>query len=186
MGIVYFIADLHLGHTNMALKRGFRNVEDHDNHIITQWNKVVTNKDSVWILGDITMEKSSSYALLDQLKGYKKVVLGNHDKSSNVRELLSHVNNVCGMIKYKNFILSHCPIHPKEIRRFKGNIHGHVHENTLSDKRYFNVSCEAINYTPISFNELQSRFIYSNTIFGKILNVLNHHYLSLYENNISK
>ena len=41
MARVFFIADLHLGHTNMALKRGFATVEEHDEHIIEKWNSVV-------------------------------------------------------------------------------------------------------------------------------------------------
>lgn len=132
----------------MAIKRGFKDEIEHDNFIIEQWNKVVLKKDTVWILGDITMEKTSPYELLDKLNGFKKVVLGNHDKPQHVLKLLSYVNSVCGMIKHKGFILSHCPIHESELFRFSKNIHGHVHENTLPDKRYINVSCEAVNYTP--------------------------------------
>jgi calcineurin-like phosphoesterase family protein len=149
MGRVFVISDLHFGHRNMAIKRGFVDEAEHDEFIINNWNKVISKKDTVWILGDITMEKTSPYHLLDRLNGYKKVVLGNHDMPPHVPELLKHVNSVCGMIKYKGYILSHCPIHPYEVNRFKGNIHGHVHENTLDDPRYKNVSCEAVNYTPI-------------------------------------
>jgi len=132
----------------MALKRGFKDIESHDHHIISKWNSVVTKRDIVWILGDITMEKSGPYYLLDKLNGLKKVVLGNHDKPQHIPELLKHVNGVCGMIKYKGLILSHCPIHESEIGRFSYNGHGHVHENSLDDSRYINFSCEAIDYTP--------------------------------------
>ena len=55
------------------------------------------------------------------------------------------------MVKYKGFILSHCPIHESEIRRFTKNIHGHVHENSLEDERYINVSCEVVNFSPVPF-----------------------------------
>lgn len=151
MGNVYLISDLHFGHENMAIKRGFSSAEEQDNHIIECWNKVVNKKDVVWILGDITMERPHHYHLLDELKGFKKVVLGNHDKPQHVPELLKYVNSVCGMIKYKGYILTHCPIHPSEIERFGGNIHGHVHENSLEDSRYINVSCEAVDYTPVAF-----------------------------------
>lgn len=149
MGKVFLISDLHFSHKNMAIKRGFKDETEHDNFIIKQWNKVVSKKDTVWILGDITMEKSSPYFLLDKLNGYKKVVLGNHDQPQHVPELLKHVNSVCGMLKYKGFILSHCPIHESEIGRFTKNIHGHVHENSLADDRYINVSCEAVNFSPV-------------------------------------
>lgn len=148
MSKVYIISDPHFSHKNMALRRGFTDEVEHDYHIIEKWNSVISKKDTVWILGDITMEKTSPYYLLDSLNGIKKVVLGNHDQPQHVPELLKYVNSVCGMIKYKNFILSHCPIHESELKRFEKNIHGHVHENTLSDSRYINVSCEVIDYTP--------------------------------------
>lgn len=144
-----FISDLHFGHLNMALKRGFQNIEEHDQHIIGQWNATVAKHDTVYILGDITMEKAQHYDKLKVLKGYKKVVLGNHDMSQHVPKLLEYVNSVSGMLKLGQYILTHCPIHESELHRFKGNIHGHVHENTLNDSRYINVSCEAIDYTPI-------------------------------------
>jgi calcineurin-like phosphoesterase family protein len=155
MGRILYISDLHFSHTNMALKRGFSSADEMNEHIIEKWNTKVLKKDTVWILGDITMEKSSSYPLLDRLNGYKKVVLGNHDQPQHIPTLLNYVNSVCGMVKVKdNIILSHCPIHESEIGRFFKNIHGHVHENSLPDNRYINVSCEVVDYTPRLLEEL--------------------------------
>lgn len=148
MGQIYVISDLHLSHHNMAIKRGFEDIDSHNEHIISKWNSVIRKKDTVWILGDITMEKSGPYEILDRLNGIKKVVLGNHDKPQHIVELLKYVNSVCGMYKHKNIIFSHCPIHESEMGRFSKNLHGHVHENSLDDSRYVNVSCEVIDYTP--------------------------------------
>jgi calcineurin-like phosphoesterase family protein len=156
MGEVFVISDLHLSHKNMAIHRGFKDEIEHDNYIIQQWNKVVGKGDTVWILGDITMEKTEPYRLLTKLKGFKKVVLGNHDKPQHARVLLDYVNSVSGMVKYKGFILTHCPIHKSELRRFERNIHGHVHENTLQDDKYINVCCEVVNYTPVKFKDIKS------------------------------
>jgi calcineurin-like phosphoesterase family protein len=153
MGQLYIISDPHFGHHNMAMRRGFNDAYDHDEHIVSQWNKIVTKRDTVWILGDITMEKGN-YEILDRLNGIKKVVLGNHDMPQHIPKLLNHVNYVCGMFQYKRFIFSHAPIHPCEIKRFLYNVHGHVHENSIKrfffwkDKRYINVCCEVVNYTP--------------------------------------
>jgi calcineurin-like phosphoesterase family protein len=158
MAEIFVISDLHLSHKNMALKRGFKDEIEHDKFIIEQWNKVVSKKDTVWILGDITMEKSSPYPLLDKLNGYKKVVLGNHDQPQHIPELLKYVNSVCGVIKFKGFILTHYPIHQSEIDRFYINIHGHVHENSLTDNRYINVSCEVVNYTPVRLSSFTKHF----------------------------
>lgn len=154
MSDVRFISDLHLGHKNMAIKRRFNDVYEHDEYIIEQWNKVVQKRDVTYVLGDITMEKPDYY-ILDALNGIKYVILGNHDMRQHVPELLKYVDGVAGMIKYKhNYILTHCPIHPSEMDRFCYNIHGHVHEHSLKDKRYINVSAEVIDYTPKLLKEL--------------------------------
>ena len=155
MSIVRFISDLHFGHTNMAIKRGFKFVADHDNYIVNQWNKVVNKKDTTYSLGDITMGKAN-YEILNRLNGIKHIVLGNHDEEQHTKHMQNYVNKIAGMVNYKKeFILTHCPIHPCELEyRFKYNIHGHVHENSLDDNRYINVSCEVIDYTPKTLKEL--------------------------------
>jgi calcineurin-like phosphoesterase family protein len=164
----FFIADLHLGHENMAIRRGFTCADEMNETIIQRWNSVVSKKDLVIIEGDITMEKIRDYPLLNQLKGLKTVILGNHDEPNHVTELLKYVNKVAGMIDYKKeFILTHCPIHPSQLEyRYKYNIHGHVHENSILkhpaladylgelDPRYINVSAEVIDYTPKTLEEL--------------------------------
>jgi len=168
MSKVRFITDLHLGHTNMALKRGFATVEEHDEYIISQWNKKVNKRDITWILGDVTMESSKSYPLLNRLNGMKKVVLGNHDMMKDIPALLQYVQGVSGMVKYKGIWLSHCPVHERELEfRVPRNIHGHIHENQIMkleengfkdewvpDDRYHCVSCEHVDYTPVSLEEL--------------------------------
>jgi calcineurin-like phosphoesterase family protein len=159
MSIVRYISDTHFGHRNMAIKRGFKDETEHDEYIVSEWNKIVFKKDVTWILGDVTMEKSN-YEILNKLNGIKKVILGNHDKPEHVPKLLEYVNKVCAVqyVKHKEFgniIFSHIPIHPKELEyRFTINIHGHVHTNTLDDKRYINVSAEVIDYKPKLLSEL--------------------------------
>ena len=132
MSIVRFIADLHLSHANMAKRRGFSTVEEHDEHIIAKWNSVVNKRDVTYILGDVTMEKSSPYPLLDRLNGIKHVVLGNHDRRQDVKKLLEYVDSVAGMIQYKGVMLTHCPIHPMQLDyRFNYNIHGHIDDKQV-------------------------------------------------------
>jgi len=160
MSTVRFIADLHLSHANMSKKRGFETIEEHDEYIIKQWNSVVRKRDTTYILGDVTMEKSAPYHLLSRLKGIKNVVLGNHDHRQDVKKLLEYVNSVSGMLSYKKVILTHCPVHPMEMDyRFSHNIHGHIHEkqvlyNGLSDLRYICVSCERVDFIPKTLIEL--------------------------------
>lgn len=171
MAQVRFISDLHLNHRNMAHRRGFETAEEMNEYIIFHWNKVVNKKDITYLLGDVTMERKEGYDILDRLNGLKYVILGNHDRRQDVEALMGHVHSVAGMIDYKRTaILTHAPIHPGElVHRYKYNIHGHVHENTITedyfcrldnvikkrpDPKYINVSAEVIGYTPKLLIEL--------------------------------
>jgi calcineurin-like phosphoesterase family protein len=169
MSIVRFIADLHLSHQNMAKRRGFSSIEEHDEHVIAKWNSVVNKRDVTYILGDITMEKSAPYPLLDRLNGIKHIVLGNHDRRQDVKKLFDYAESVGAMINYKGVFLTHCPIHPDELTYgIPKNIHGHIHDkvvmkdvyefgykiDTVPDERYFCVSCERVDYTPKSLEDL--------------------------------
>lgn len=171
MAQVRFISDLHFDHEALAFRRQFKSAEVMNEHIISQWNKVVHKKDVTYILGDITMEKAAGYKHLDKLNGIKHVILGNHDRRQDVEKLLQYVNSVSGAIKYKRkFLLTHIPVHSTELSfRFAVNIHGHVHENTIKsfkwdyitseDKevnhpKYCNVCAEVLDYTPKTLLEL--------------------------------
>ena len=52
----YFISDLHFGHKNCLAfdNRPFKDVEEQDSAIISNWNAVVDIHDDVWILGDFS------------------------------------------------------------------------------------------------------------------------------------
>ena len=155
MSRVFAISDLHLSHKNMAIRRGFIDEIEHDEHIIKMWNSVINKRDTVYVLGDITMERTHPYELLKRLNGVINVVLGNHDYKNHSKELLNYVNTVAGMVDYKGFILTHCPIHPSQLEhRYIKNIHGHVHSNSLDDNRYINVCCEVVDYKPVLISQL--------------------------------
>lgn len=154
-----FIADLHFGHENMAKHRGFKDSSEMNEHIIKKWNSVVNKRDFVYILGDITMEKTKDYVYLDKLKGRKRVVLGNHDFRNHIPELLKYVDCVSGCEHFShegiNYFLTHVPIHPFELMyKIKFNIHGHTHGNIIDAYNYIGVSCEQIDYTPKTIEEL--------------------------------
>ena len=156
----------------MAMHRGHASSEEHDNLLITSWNKVVHKKDLTYILGDVTMETHEHYHMLDQLNGRKIVVLGNHDLPAHTVTLLQYVETVAGMVDWKGYVLTHAPIHPNEISFCRGNIHAHIHhENRLEQlyvqdrygesgisiptrQKYHNVDAHLIAYTPIRIEDL--------------------------------
>ncbi len=140
---VYFTSDLHLGHKNIhKFRGGFSSEEEHQTYIIKAWKTTITKRDDVYVLGDacFTME---ALDLLRDLPGTKHLIRGNHDELYT-QAYLKVFKNVYGLKKYKEFWLSHAPIHPQELRG-RVNLHGHVHYQTVPDNNYFNCCVENLD-----------------------------------------
>lgn len=163
--MIYFIADLHLGHTKLAIStRGYSSVEEHDSHLINSINNKVKSEDKLYILGDLTLRKKTELTKLKEISCKNLyLVKGNHDCEINSREQLKYFKDIYGCLRVECFMLTHIPIHPIEFemgRRYKYNIHGHSHgrynfNSWLDGDRYIDVGVEVINYTPISLDELR-------------------------------
>ena len=147
MSKVFFIADTHFGHRNICKYRSqFSTPQEHDETIIENWNKVVTKvKYQVWVLGDMCIrnKKYNMEALIHRLNGTIHVITGNHCHLPYYNH--DKINVSKGLVKKYDFWLSHCPIHPQELRGYK-NIHGHVHDKKIDDDRYICVCPEHTNY----------------------------------------
>lgn len=152
----WVISDLHFGHANIlkysGALRGGTTPEEHDDWIITQWNSVVKKGDLVYLLGDVAMDRESLKKVA-KLKGMKILIRGNHDIES-VQSYLEYFQQIYGLMSFKaTFWLSHAPIHPGSLRG-RINIHGHVHQNSLVDKKYINACVEASYGVPQSLDDL--------------------------------
>lgn len=79
---VFFTADTHFYHANIIefCHRPFRSVDDMNETLIANWNKVVGADDIVFHLGDFCLGDSAKWnRLLDRLNGKIYLILGNHD-----------------------------------------------------------------------------------------------------------
>ena len=167
MARVFFTSDLHFGHKNLCQGLRGMTAEESDKLIIDNWNKVVTKRDVVYVLGDITMENQNDIPkYISQLNGRIIIIGGNHDTKQCCDVYRKLGITVMGCLKYKGFICTHIPVHPIEIERehkqlFRGNIHGHIHCNQQDldfGPLYYNVNTELHNYTPIAFDDLVADF----------------------------
>lgn len=170
---IWFISDTHFGHENILkftdsngnLIRGskFSNVDEMDEYMIQQWNSVVRPEDKVYHLGDVLMDKKKFY-LLARLNGHKRLVRGNHDIHPT-KLYAEHFEEIHGCRVFNGLpdrlriAATHVPIHPDCGSRWGLNVHGHLHQNNImlghkKDPRYYNVSVEQINYTPIPMEVL--------------------------------
>jgi calcineurin-like phosphoesterase family protein len=157
MANVWFCSDLHFGHKNIQKYRNSCvSEEDNRNQIVADWEKVVTKRDDVYVLGDACFSMDT-IKTFQTLPGRKFLIRGNHD-TLDTQVYLQVFKSVYGLWKYKEFWLSHAPIHPQELRG-RINLHGHVHYNSVPDKRYFNCCVEnllaTVNRSLISLDEIR-------------------------------
>lgn len=161
----FLTSDSHFTHHNI-LKflnddgthlRTFKSVEEMDETMIENWNRVVSPQDKVYHLGDVCFKNAVLDAILPRLNGTKILIKGNHD-NLKPSQYLQHFKDIRASWVLDKFVLTHIPIHPYSLSRWKANIHGHTHLNTLEDDRYFNVCVENHNYTPADFEYIRSLY----------------------------
>jgi calcineurin-like phosphoesterase family protein len=142
-GSIWFYSDPHFADEEMtALRKNYIGDEEQVRSI----NSKIGKNDTLIILGDI-----GNPEFLKQIRGYKVLILGNHDKGASV--YAPYVNEVYeGALTISDkIILTHEPVDVP----FMFNIHGHDHSNWHGkDKMHFNMCAEAINYTPVSFSQM--------------------------------
>lgn len=182
---IWLISDTHFSHEHMCSQfkladgspaRKFASAKEMDETIIENWNSKVRPSDHVYHLGDLSMARGSLPGkrladILKRLNGHKRLVLGNHDAMPAKWYLANGFEKLFGVRVIDRLVLTHIPIAPWCLGRFKANVHGHVHTNapkvywetyTHSDSGlvipvfYVNLSVEAIDYTPVSLEEVQS------------------------------
>ena len=164
----FFIADTHFGHGDIIEyeKRPFGSVDEMDREMITRWNSVVSDDDTVYVVGDFSFydvsgDCAKTAAICSQLKGKKILIKGNHDIHSE-----EYYRN-CGFAAAYDYpiilggfwIISHEPMYINANMPY-ANIYGHVHSNEIYrdySSRSFCACAERINYTPVEWDEIKKR-----------------------------
>lgn len=174
--MIYYIGDIHFKDQRIfeLCSRPFKSLEEFENIIISNWNKVVTDDDTVYVLGDIS--KDDDFAGVDlykKLNGHKHLIIGNHDW-----HILSHARKSKIFESFKTITLindsgrqvclCHYPIMDWiEYNKGSYHIYGHIHNKTgLNDKAYtqikdyykdklaFNCGIDVIGFVPRTLDEL--------------------------------
>ena len=161
--MIYFIADTHFYHKNVIAycNRPFKTIEEMNEVMINNWNRIVKNDDIVYHLGDFSLNNNNIIDFVKKLNGKIYLVRGNHDKKTNSyynRAGFEVIPTQTKLDEHK-IILSHRPLMDEQIPDGYVNIHGHMHNSDLDEKIYSKnkhkcVSVELIDYTPIELNKL--------------------------------
>lgn len=175
-----YLSDLHLGHAHILKmsKRGerFADIDEMNRYIIRVWNEHVDDSDDVWIPGDLSYRSGTAVGTyLEQMKGHKHLVIGNHDiKWMKNIQLSKYFESVSYMevIKdgKKTLTICHYPMMEWSQSRYAKYspdgcswlIHGHIHDSTTCAAYHFikeNLPCALnacfeINDHPATLEEL--------------------------------
>jgi calcineurin-like phosphoesterase family protein len=171
---VWFTSDLHFWHKNICkyCNRPYETIEEMNQGIIDNWNSIVKEDDTVFVLGDLGfcgIEKLRP--LMSQLKGRIILIQGNHD-SDYVISTLYHekiINNFDRLMSITIIGDEECPNQELTLCHFpmidwynkeKGSwmIHGHQHQlpkTPSCSAAHYDVGVDKNNWTPISFEQLK-------------------------------
>jgi calcineurin-like phosphoesterase family protein len=186
MSKIFYIADYHFGHANVIKfdKRPFDSIDEMDRKMIENWNTVVSQDDTVYILGDFCWDTEDRWiVILNQLNGKKVLIRGNHDLKTMSQQLRNKFQDIKDYKEVKDngkrVLLSHYPMpfyrgaYNSDIVHLYGHIHvtiendfmEHIREyvnendnrgNSKHKCQFYNVGAMMpwMNYTPRTLDEI--------------------------------
>ena len=165
--MIYFTSDLHFGHESVIEKcnRPFSSVEEMNEAMIKNWNKVVMPDDDVYVLGDMIFRAEQPPELfLKRLRGKKHLIFGNHDLS-----WIKEVDLSKYFVEWGDYLVANTGQGKATLCHFPqlhGNgkylIHGHLHNRT-SDwywefykdfDRALNAGVDINDFRPVTITQL--------------------------------
>ena len=174
----WFTSDHHFWHEGGIEynERPFKTVEEMNEVLIKNWNESIKPEDKVYILGDFAFAGvAKTTAIIEQLNGYKILIMGNHDyrnhKPEKWQKLGMDVVKNCGRyVKDElTLMLSHFPYagYMLDDRKFVGMpdecildnkgeflVHGHVHKGWKRRGKMINVGVDVWNFKPVSMQDI--------------------------------
>jgi calcineurin-like phosphoesterase family protein len=150
---VWFTADLHFGHDAIIShsKRPFECEIDMDLAMEANWNRVVSKRDHVFIIGDFSFRsRKETMMLAKRLNGVKYLIEGNHDRmiACNPSQIFEG-----GVEKYheiyvdqQKIVMCHFAFRSwNAMHHGSWNLHGHSHGNLKSHNKQLDVGVDAVN-----------------------------------------
>lgn len=144
MSNIWFTSDTHFFHNRIQTfcpdTRPHGTLEEHDELLIENWNRLVKRGDRIYHLGDFSFG-SVNYTenVLRRLRGDIHLIYGNHDEVLRTPKLAGHFSSRQDYkeirIDQQKVILFHFPIHEwHQCHRGAFHLFGHVH-NTYGSVR---------------------------------------------------
>ena len=138
MAEIFFTADTHFFHKRILEfcpnTRSGKDAEEMTELLIHNWNNQVSDKDTVYMLGDVSWGTSQQTdGVLERLKGNKYLVLGNHDRGISKSGMAKrHFLHAAEYMEHKidgvDVIMFHFPVLEWNKMHYGSfHLYGHVH-----------------------------------------------------------
>lgn len=175
----FFTSDTHFGHANIIrlCNRPFQNVEEMNEVLIENWNKVVSEDDTVFHLGDFAFGGSSVWnSIIPRLNGHINLIIGNHDRNNLRQGYMSYFDMIVPQLQIEiennSIYLNHYPFlcyggSYRGVWQLFGHLHLNHNCSGLDASRVnicfpyqYDVGVDLNNYTPISYNQAKEKIQY--------------------------
>jgi len=154
----FFTADYHFNHANIIkfCGRPFDNVKEMDEALIANWNARVSDKDTVYHLGDFCFGDHLSY--IKRLKGRIIFVKGSHDHGLEKAGLVKHdIMDLSFMVSGRKQDITLCHyclrVWPKS-HYGAWHLFGHCHGRLEPEGKSWDVGVDINGYRPLRLDEV--------------------------------
>lgn len=162
----FFTADTHWNHDNIRRysNRPFASVEEMNEALINNWNAVVGPGDTVYHLGDFSLNrggsKKNTRTIRQRLAGNILFIRGNHDKDiEQYRDCFGWIKDVAMVqVEKQEIFLSHYAHRVwNKSHHNAWHLYGHSHGSLLDDPTSLSFDCgvDCHGYKPISFDQVR-------------------------------
>ena len=173
--MIFLTADTHYSHHKVIeyCNRPFSSVEEMNEALIANWNRVVKPIDTIYHLGDFALCKpAQAIEIAKRLNGHKHLIFGNHDKSlRKSKEFLDlwestqdlkeiKVSDETALTGARKIVMCHYPLLTWNGSSYLNfSTHGHCHGNLFDDPHALrcDVGVDCWNYTPVSFEQIRDK-----------------------------
>ena len=170
----FFTSDTHFNHANIikSCNRPFKDVEQMNETLIANWNRVIGPDDTVFHLGDFCLGGAAEWTkMLDRLNGRIYLIMGNHDLKNLRQGFVGRFEHVAMqmhiMVGKQRIYLCHYPFlcfegGYKNVWQLFGHVHSRKSNTGIDAGRLqylfptqYDVGVDNNDFTPVSFEQVQ-------------------------------
>jgi calcineurin-like phosphoesterase family protein len=171
---IWLTADEHYGHANIIryCERPFTDVAHMERELIARHNAVVGPNDHVIHVGDFAMDDRRVLPILQQLRGWHSLVVGNHDRchpchkhheGARRRYLNAGFVTIVDQLVLDGMLIHHMPYSGDDREKYHAYrpadeglvlLHGHVHTQWKTRRRMVNVGVDVRGYAPVALEAI--------------------------------